>query len=102
MELFFETYVVSEIIKSYYNAGKALDLYYYRDSDKKEIDLLIEKGDHLYPIEIKKSKNPSHADKNFDVLKVFKKQVAPGIIICMSDELLPYNRNVWYCPISLL
>lgn len=99
---FFETYVVSEIIKSYYNAGKTLDLYYYRDTDKKEIDLLIEKGDRLYPIEIKKAKNPTRADKNFDALDVFKKQVEPGLIICMSDELIPYNRNTWYCPISLI
>lgn len=99
---FFETYVVSEIIKSYYNAGKTPDLYYYRDVDKKEIDLLIEKGDKLYPIEMKKAKNPSHADKNFDALKVFKKQVEPGLIICMSDELIPYSRNAWYCPISLI
>lgn len=55
-------------------------MYYYRDIDKKEIDLLIEKGDKLYPIEVKKAKNPAHADKNFDVLKVFKKQIEPGII----------------------
>lgn len=99
---FFETYVVSEIIKSYYNAGKTPDLYYYRDIDKKEIDLLIEKGDKLYPIEVKKAKSPAHADKNFDALKVFKKQVEPGIIICMSDEFIPYSRNAWYCPISLI
>ena len=99
---FLETYVVSEIIKSYYNSGKTPDLYYYRDIDRKEIDLLIEKGDKLYPIEIKKAKNPTHADKNFDALKVFKKQIEPGIIICMSDELIPYSRNAWFCPISLI
>ena len=55
---YFETYVVSELIKSYYNAGKPVDLYYYRDIDKKEIDLLILKGNKAYPIEIKKSKEP--------------------------------------------
>lgn len=97
-----ETYVVSEIIKSYYNAGKTPDLYYYRDIDKKEIDLLIEKGDKLYPIEVKKAKNPAHVDKNFDVLKVFKKQIEPGIVFCMSDELLPYSRTAWFCPISII
>jgi len=99
---FLETFVVSEILKSYYNAGKTPDLYYYRDIDKKEIDLLIEKGDKLYPIEIKKAKTPVHADKNFDVLKVFKKQIETGIILCLSDELIPYNRNAWLCPISLI
>lgn len=94
-----ETYVVSEIIKSYYNAGKTPDLYYYRDIDKKEIDLLIEKGDKLYPIEIKKAKLPAHADKNFDVLKGLKKQVEPGIILCLRDELIPFSRKAYLCPI---
>ena len=56
---FFETYVVSEIIKSYYNAGKPVDLFYYRDTDKKEIDLLVVNGDKITPIEIKKGKEPS-------------------------------------------
>lgn len=99
---FLETYAVTEIIKSYYNGGKQPDLYYYRDIDKKEIDLLIVKPDKLYPIEIKKSKAPNHPDKNFSVLKKFNMEIAPGLILCMSDELIPYNRSVWYCPISLL
>ena len=42
---FFETYVVTEIVKSYYNAGKPVDLFYYRDTDKKEIDLLCYEWD---------------------------------------------------------
>lgn len=99
---FFETYVVSEIVKSYYNSGKPTDLFYYRDIDKKEIDLLIFEGDKIYPIEIKKGKNPRNPDKNFGVLKQFKLKVEPGIILCMSDELVPYNRESWYCPVSVL
>lgn len=97
-----ETYVVSEIIKSYFNAGKRPDLYYYRDIDKKEIDLVREEGDDIYPIEIKKSKSPIHADKNFSALNKFKKNVQPGIILCLGDELIPYNRNAWYCPIEVI
>ncbi|WP_281550015.1 ATP-binding protein [Murimonas intestini] len=99
---FLETYVVTEIVKSYYNAGKPADLFYYRDIDKKEIDLLIVKGDRMYPIEIKKGKEPSKPDKNFGVLSQFKMDVQPGIILCMSDELIPYNRGSWYCPVSVL
>ena len=99
---FFETYVVSEIVKSYYNAGKPVDLFYYRDIDKKEIDLLIVEGDKMYPIEIKKGKEPSKPDKNFGVLQQFKMDVQPDIILCMSDELIPYNRGSWYCPVSVL
>ena len=99
---FFETYAVTEIVKSCYNAGKPADLYYYRDIDKKEIDLLIAEGDKLYPIEIKKSKEPAKPDKHFSVLQQFKMDVQPGIILCMSDELIPYNRESWYCPVSVL
>lgn len=99
---FFETYVVTEIVKSYYNAGKRPNLYYYRDIDKKEIDLLIIEGDKIYPIEIKKGKAPTDPDKNFHVLQQFKMEVQPGIILCMSDELIPYDRQAWYCPVSVL
>lgn len=99
---FLETYVVSEIIKSYYNSGKRPELFYYRDTDKRELDLIIEKGDALYPIEIKKSKTPARADKNFYVLDKLRKQKKTGIIICLSDELIPYSRDVWLCPISAI
>lgn len=99
---FLETYVVTEIVKSYYNAGKPVDLFYYRDIDKKEIDLLMIEGDKIYPIEIKKGKEPARPDKNFSVLQQFKLNIQPGIILCMSDELLPYNREAWYCPVSVL
>ena len=99
---FFETYAVSEIVKSYFNAGRPVDLFYYRDVDKKEIDLLFVEGDKLYPVEIKKGKMPQKPDKNFSALSQFKMQVEPGIILCMSDELIPYNRESWYCPVSVL
>ncbi len=99
---FLETYVVTEIIKSYQNAGKPSNLYYYRDIDKKEIDLLIIEESRLYPIEIKKSKHPVNPDKNFSALKKFKLEVQPGVIICLSEELIPYNRETWYCPVSVL
>lgn len=99
---FLETYVVTEIVKSYYNAGKPADLFYYRDIDRHEIDLLIVEGDRIYPIEIKKNKAPSKPDKNFRALQQFKSNIQPGIILCMSDDLIPYDRGSWYCPISAL
>lgn len=99
---FFETYVISEILKSYYNMGKRPDLYYYRDVDRKEIDLLKVEGQSVYPMEIKKSKNPSDPDKNFEVLKHLKLSVKPGLVICMSDELVPLKRDVWLCPVDML
>ncbi len=99
---FFETFVITEIVKSYFNSGKVADIYYYRDVDRKEIDLLIVKGDKVYPIEIKKGKEPSNPDKNFSVLAGLKLDVQPGLVLCMSDELIPYNRETWYCPVSII
>ena len=66
----FENFVVSEIMKTHLNAGKTISsIYYYRDKDKKEIDLIIEKDGVLYPIEIKMSANPTKGmAKNFSVL----------------------------------
>ncbi len=99
---FFETFVVGEILKSYYNSGKEPNMYYYRDIDKREIDLLMVGAGKLYPIEIKKAKNPSDPDKNFSVLNKLGAEVMPGLIICMADEIFPLNRQAWLCPVSVI
>lgn len=99
---FLETYVVTQIIRSFENDGLRPPIYYYRDIDKREIDLLILNGDTLYPVEIKKSKTPAHPDKNFDVLSRLDKAVQPGVIACLVDKLVPYNRNLWLFPIAAL
>lgn len=100
---FLETYVVSEIVKSYYNSGTPVNnLYYYRDIDQKETDLLIVTADSIYPIEIKKSKDPSKPDKNFKVLNKFGLNVKLGLVICMCDEIVPINKNCYLIPVSLI
>lgn len=99
---FFETFVVGEILKSYYNAGKEPNLYYYRDIDKKEVDLLQVGANKVYPMEIKKAKNPSEPDKNFSVLKNLGLEVMPGLVLCMADELFPLDRDAWLCPITMI
>ena len=74
---FFESFVISEIIKSYYNRG-VIDppLYFYRDKDRNEIDLLIEDGGILYPLEIKKHADPERKDirafRHLDVNAIIK------------------------------
>ncbi len=97
-----ETYVISEIIKSFQNAGKRADLYYYRDKDQREIDLVYIEGNDIYPMEIKKGVYPQKADRHFSVLEKFQFNVKNGLIFSMCDELVPLNRNTWYCPISVL
>lgn len=98
--VFFETYVVGEILKSWYNSGREPPFYYYRDIDRREVDLLMVEGGKLYPMEIKKAKNPSDPDSNFSVLKKLELEVMPGLIMCMADELFPVNRQAWLCPVG--
>ena len=99
---FFETFVVGEILKGYYNSGKEPNLYYYRDIDKKEIDLLMVGAGCIYPMEIKKAKTPSDPDKNFSVLGKLGLEVKPGLIICMADEFFPLKRDTWLCPVTMI
>jgi len=101
----FETYVVSEIIKSYTNNGldSKRHLYYYRDNKKNEIDLVIEFNNKLYPVEIKKNKNPSKDSiKSFIVLNDIKKEVGNGIVLCMCEEIFPIDRDNYYVPIRYI
>lgn len=102
---FFETFVVAEILKSYYNAG-VLDpsIYYYRDRDAKEIDLLIEQNGTLYPLEIKKTSNPGREHiENFSVLEKIKGvTVGTGGIICMYEKSVNINEKYVTIPVTLL
>lgn len=100
---FYETYVVSEIVKSYYNDYKdTSNIYYYRDRDQYEVDLIIENFDSIYPIEIKKGVNPVSKNKKFTVLKKYGKKVNTGLVIDSADKILPINNEVYYCPIDLI
>lgn len=100
---FFENFVIVEIIKSYYNNGELRPpLYFYRDKEKKEIDLIIEQNGELHPIEIKKSANPTKdMISNFKVLEKIGK-VGNGGIICMYDKLLDLDEKNKIIPYTYL
>lgn len=101
----FETYVVSEIIKTFANNGKNFKryLFYYRDDKKREIDLIIDYNNKLYPIEVKKGKKPNgECTKNFEVLDSLNNEKGKGIVLCMSDEIFPIDRNNYYVPVSYI
>lgn len=87
---FFETYAISEIIKSFANNGEDAPIYFYRDKDKVEIDLLIEENNTLYPIEIKKTASPNNADaKNFSITRRIKNvHSGQSIILCNCDTVV--------------
>ncbi len=101
---FFETYVVSEIIKSFYNNGvdPAQYLYYYRDIDKKEVDILLVKNNAIYPVEIKKGISPGKPTKNFKVLEKYKMPVMRGMVIDSTDAIRAINENAFEFPVSYL
>lgn len=89
----FETFVISEIIKSYEHNIKQPNIYYYRDKDKKEIDLIIDKNGKLYPVEIKKTANPNKdMIKNFNVIP--EEKMGEGAIVCLIKEDLPLTKTV--------
>lgn len=107
----FETFVVSEILKSYSNEGKdyRFSIFYYRGKDKKaagenEIDLVIEENGILYPIEIKMTGNPkaSMASTNEVLDKIPDKKRGMGVILCMIDRKTYIRDNLVALPISYI
>jgi len=100
---FFETYCISEILKSYMHTGENAKFYFYRDKEKREIDLLIARNGKYYPVEIKRSASPSEEDvKHFNVLEKLQVPAGQGAVVCMYDNLLPLNRNVDIVPVAYL
>ncbi len=101
---FFETFVVSEIIKSFYNFNIDIknNLFYYRDIDQKEVDLLYVENNSIFPIEIKKGENPSKPNKNFNVLLKYGLEIKQGLVIDTCDKIRPINNNVYTYPVYLL
>lgn len=101
---FFETYVVSEIIKNFYayNRNPSDTLFYYRDIDRKEIDLLYVDSGSIYPIEIKKSTSPTNPTKNFSALEKYKLDIRPGLVIDTCDRIRAINEKAYTFPVYLL
>lgn len=99
----FETFAVSEIIKSHMNAAMPLEkLYYYRDKEKREIDLVIENEGILYPVKIKKAAtvDPRWA-RSFSVLqRIGDKAIAPGVVLCQVDKPVPLSETIRALPIT--
>lgn len=107
----FETFVVSEILKSYSNEGMdyRFNIYYYRGKDKRstaedEIDLIAEEDGVLYPIEIKMSANPksSMGAANTILDKIPNKKRGTGVILCLVDRKTWLRENLLALPISYI
>lgn len=98
-----ETYIIAEILKSHWHNGKPGYFYYYRDTDQKEIDLIVEEDNILYPIEFKKTATPGKtASKHFPVLDKLKRKVGQGAVICLRESDVPLSREVVVIPVGYL
>lgn len=107
----FETFVFSEIYKSHINHGNKPNIFFFRTHDKKEIDLILEQNNTLYPIEIKKTASPNRSDiKSFKAIKpvaerdiaselqCFKRNIGTGSLVCMTSDTFPLTDNSWAFP----
>jgi predicted AAA+ superfamily ATPase len=98
-----ENFVVSEIIKSYHNCGLEPFVYYYRDKDTKEIDIIMEGDGKLYPMEIKKTALPaSQLTRVFKVLEKSPLIRGTGAVLCTSDKLSAFDRENLIVPVWLV
>jgi hypothetical protein len=98
-----ENFTVSEIVKSYYNSGSEPFVYYYRDKDTKEIDLIIEGNGKLYPIEIKKTATPDvRLTRVFNVIDKSPLQRGTGAILCTAEKLSAFNKDNLIVPIWMI
>lgn len=101
----FETFVVDEILMSYYNAGKEPNMFFFRNTDGQEVDLVFYSDGTLYPVEIKKTTSPNRKDiKNFKTLQTFypSLKMGEGGIICTHSMLLPLEDKNRIIPVSLI
>ena len=98
-----ENYVVAEIMKSYLESGKEPYMYYYRDKDAKEIDIVLEHDGVLNPIEIKKTSNPgTELIKVFGLLDKSSTPRAKGAVICMKPGLGAIDRDNYIVPVWMI
>ncbi len=98
-----ENFTVSEIMKSYQNAGLEPYLYFYRDRDAKEIDVILEGDGKLCPLEIKKTATPDkRLTRVFGVIDKSPLQLGTGAILCMAEQFSAFDSKNLIVPIWMI
>jgi predicted AAA+ superfamily ATPase len=99
----FETYVLAEILKSWWHKGKRPEIHYYRDKYGHEIDFLLIHNNAAYPVEVKKAGLPkSEWPKPFYALNLSKLKIASGAVICFTKDIIPLEKNISAIPVGIL
>ena len=100
---FFENYVVGELMRTFLYGRKNAILTFYRDKEKREIDLIIESDGVLHPLEIKKTSEPDRRTvKIFGILQKGERPIGEGGIICMTDRPYPIDASNSLIPSNIL
>ena len=100
---YFENYVVAEFLREYAYGAESGSLNFYRDTNQKEIDLIIEQDGILHPVEIKLSSNPdSRAIKAFSILEKSNKKIGSGGIVCMTEDPFPIDAMNSLIPANII
>jgi predicted AAA+ superfamily ATPase len=98
-----ENYAISEIIKSYWHRGHEAPVWFWRTKEGYEVDLIIEAGGKLFPVEIKMSMTPDmNMAKGIQQLKKLSDNVSKGAIVCLTESEYPLNREVNIIPLSCI
>ena len=98
-----ETFLFTELLKSYWHAGKEAFFTFYRDKDKKEIDVLIEQDGRLFPVEFKKTARPDkHMATQFSKLGKLKLPRGHGGIVCLTQNWMPITDKVDAIPAAFI
>ena len=98
-----ETWIMSELLKTWWHNGRRAPFYYYRDKDKKEIDLLIVVDGTVYPLEIKKTASPDkHSIRHLQVLEKLNMPIGPGGVVCLIPQLLPLTATSSAIPVYVI
>jgi putative GTP-binding protein len=100
---YLENYVVSEILKNTSYGEKTVSLNFYRDTNQKEIDLVLEIEGGLYTFEIKRTASPERKlIRTFSLLEKSGKELKAGGIICMAEKPFPMDSSNFLLPVNLL
>ncbi|MBQ8177869.1 MAG: ATP-binding protein [Clostridia bacterium] len=100
---YYENYVVMELVKNYAYSKSKINLSYYRDSNAKEIDVLIEENDTIHPLEIKKSSSPDRREvKKYGLLEKASLKQGNGGIVCMCEQPIPIDEQNCFIPSNLI